>query len=322
MAKQNKFTVSHAPFWHDGSSIKCMNINIMIAALPAALFGVMQFGMPALGVLCLAVSSAMAWEALFNLISRRPVAINNYNAAVIGMMVGMMMPATIPWWVLITGTFIAVVVGQQIFGGIGANPFNPAVIGISILMVSWGGHFDFDAVLVNYDFTFTALTPLAALDHQGVAAVNLFSYSDLIMGKQMGAIGSVFGAGLILGGIYLILRGFIRWEIAVSYIAGIVVTAALFNISNPDQYAGAMFHLFTGYTLLGAFFLATESSSSPVNLIPMFIYGAIGGIMTILIRNIGAYPDGTLFAILLINLINPLIDNIRPKALGRGVNNA
>jgi len=322
MHKQNKFTVSHAPFWHDGDSIGETNKNIMLAALPAILFGIIQFGMAALGVICLAISSAMAWEALFQFISKRSINIGDYNAAVIGMLTGMMLPATVPWWVVIIGTLVSVVLGQQLFGGIGANPFNPAVIGIAVLSLSWGNYFDFDAALLNYQFDFTALAPLGALSHQGSAVAELFSNQSLLMGNQMGAIGSVFGLGLIIGGIYLIIRGYIRWEICVSYIAGIVISAALFQMSNPEAYAGPLFHLFTGYTLLAVFFLAPESSSSPLNCIPMIIYGLMGGVMTILIRNIGVYADGTLYAILIINLINPLIDKIRPKALGKGVNNA
>lgn len=318
MLKQNKFTVSHAPFWHDGDSIKSMNLNIMAAALPATLFGVIQFGMAALGVICLSIASAMAWEALFNFISKRQITINDYNAALIGMIFGMMLPATVPWWAVITGTFVCIVVGQQVFGGIGANPFNPAVIGIAILALSWKNLFDFDSALVNYQFDFTALAPLSALKHQGPGVADLFSPSSLLMGNQVGAIGSVFGAGIILGGLYLIIRGYIRWEISIAYIAGIVVTAWIFNITDPAKYASPVFHLLTGYTLLGAFFLANETSTSPVNLIPMIIYGVMGGLMTVLIRNIGAYPDGTLYAILLINLISPLIDKIRPKAFGKG----
>ncbi|MCP3901456.1 MAG: RnfABCDGE type electron transport complex subunit D, partial [Desulfobacteraceae bacterium] len=158
--------------------------------------------------------------------------------------------------------------------------------------------------------------------HQGVSVLDYFTIKSLIMGQQVGAIGSVFGLGLIFGGVFLIIKGYIRWEITISYIAGIIITALIFNISNAETYAGPMFHLFTGYTLFGAIFLATENSSSPVNFIPMIIYGLLGGFMVMLIRNIGAYPDGTIFAILLINLVNPLIDTIRPKALGRGVNNA
>jgi len=322
MHKQNKYTVSHAPFWHDGDTIATMNFNVILAAMPAALFGVIKFGAPALGVLTLAISTAMLWELAFNLVARRSITINDYDAALIGLLVGMMLPSTAPWWVVLTGTLIAILVGKQVYGGIGGNPFNAAVVGIAVLFVSWNGFFDFDAALLNYQFSFTALDPLAALKHQGVAAVSLFPMQDLIMGRQVGSIGTTFGAGIILGGIYLILRGYIRWEISLAYIAGILVTALAFNLTNPASYASPLFHLFTGYTLFGAFFLATENSSSPVNLIPMLIYGAMGGLLTILIRNIGAYPDGTVFAILLINLIKPLIDKIRPKALGKGVNNA
>ncbi len=319
---KKKFTVSHAPFWHDGDSIKDININIILATLPALLFGFMHFGVAAFGVICLSMSSAMIWEALFCYISKKSITIADYNAAVIGLIFGMMLPATIPWWVVIVGTFVAIVIGQQVFGGIGGNPFNPAVIGVTILMVSWKSYFDFDAALLNFNFDFIALAPLGALDHQGPVATKLFPLINLLMGNEVGSIGATGGLGIILGGLYLIVRGIIRWEISLSFIAGIIISAVLFNMADPEKYAGPMFHLFSGYTLLAAFFLATENSSSPVNCIPMFIYGAAGGIMTILIRNIGAYPDGTVFAILIINLIHPILDKIRPKALGKGVNNA
>ena len=122
------------------------------------------------------------------------------------------------------------------------------------------------------------------------------------------------------GGLYLMLRGFIRWEISLSFLAGIFVTALLFKFFDASgQYEGPLFHLLTGYTLIGAFFLATEDSSSPVNFIPMLIYGAGCGVMTILIRNFGAYVDGVVFAILFMNLVNPLVDKLRPKALGKVV---
>ncbi len=319
----NKLTVSHAPFWHDGDSLFKMNLNIMIATLPAIIFGIIQFGAPAVGVLALSLSSAMAWELILNVISKKKITIGDLDSAVIGLVFGMMLPATSPWWLVITGTFVAVVIGKMIFGGIGANPFNPALVGMAFLMLSWKVFFDFDAAYVNYEFNFTALAPLAALKFQGVSAVaGFFPLSDLIMGKQVGAIGSTFGLGLIIGGIYLILRGYIRWEIPVSFIAGIIITALCFSMANPDTYAGPMLHLFSGYTLIGAFFLATENSSSPANRIPMFIYGFSAAAMIILMRNIGVYADGTVLAILLLNLVNPLIDKIRPKALGKGANNA
>jgi len=318
-----KLTVSHAPFWHDGDSLFQMNLNILIATLPAVIFGIIQFGAPAVGVLALSLSSAMIWELILNVISKNKITIGDLDSAVIGLLFGMMLPATSPWWLVITGTFVAVVIGKMIFGGIGANPFNPALVGMAILMLSWKTFFDFDAAYVNYEFGFTALAPYQPLKAHGAAAVaGLFPVSDLMMGRQVGAIGSTFGLGLIIGGIYLILRGYIRWEITVSFIAGIIVTSLCFNLAKPDTYAGPMLNLFSGYTLLGAFFLATENSSSPVNRIPMIIYGFFAAAMIILMRDIGAYADGTILAILLSNLVNPLMDKIRPKALGKGVNNA
>ncbi len=317
MRDQKKFIISHAPFWHNGSNRRTRNYTTMLAALPAVLFGLIRYGAPALGVLGLCVSSAMIWEYLINRISKQNISINDGDSALIGLIFAMLLPATAPWWLVITGTFVAVVVGKQIFGGIGGNPFHPAVVSFAILMLSWQGPLDFDEAYVNYDFDFVTVYPLAALKHFGVSAVESFSTGSLLMGRQIGGIGSTFGFGLIIGGIYLILRGFIRWEIPASFLFGTFVTAAIFNLSDPTQYAGPMFHLLAGYTLIGAFFLATEDSSSPVNVIPMLIYGASGGILTVLIRNIGAFVDGVIFAILIINLINPLVDKIKPKALGR-----
>jgi Na+-translocating ferredoxin:NAD+ oxidoreductase subunit D len=122
--------------------------------------------------------------------------------------------------------------------------------------------------------------------------------------------------------LYLILRGFIRWEISVSFLAGVFLTAFFFNLGDPEKYGGPLFHLVTGYTLISAFFLATEDSSSPVNTLPMVIYGLGGGALTVLIRNAGFFVDGAVFAILLMNIANPLLDKIRPRALGRGIEHA
>jgi electron transport complex protein RnfD len=316
-----KLTVSHAPFWHDGDSLFKKNLNFIIALLPAAIFGVLQFGAPALGVLALSVSCAMLWELIINAVSKKPFTIGDLDSALIGLLFGMMLPAVIPWWVVAVGTFVAVFMGKMIFGGIGANPFNPALLGMAVLMLSWKMFFDFNTAYVNYEFDFTALAPLVAVKFQG-AGTDLFPLGDLFMGREVGAIGATFSLGLIIGGIYLILRGYTRWELSVSFIAGILVTAFLFRLVNPESYAGPWFHLFSGYTMLGAFFLITESSSSPVQQIPMLIYGFLAGFMIILMRNIGMYADGTVLAILLMNIVNPLLDNIRPTALGKDMNNA
>jgi len=319
MHNPKKFVVSHAPYWHIGSSIPDRNYNFILAALPAVLTGIVYFGGPALGVISLAVSTAVAWEALFNLIAKRENTIGDGNAVLIGLLLGMLLPATAPWWLVITGTFLVVVISKQIFGGIGANPFSPPVLAYAILLLSWPAHLDMNTALVNFDFNFPAQDPLVAVKAFGPDSVDAFSLTDMLLGRKVGGIGATGGLALIIGGLYLILRGYVRWEIPVSFIAGLLATAGMFYIVDPTRYASPLFHLLAGYSLIGAFFLITDDSSSPVNTLPMLIYGAAGGVMTILIRNIGAFPDGVIHAVLVINLINPLIDKIRPKALGKVV---
>jgi electron transport complex protein RnfD len=319
---QKLFVASHAPFWHNKTSISAKNYNIMLAALPATVIGICQYGAPALGVVALAMSCAMIWELLMDFVMKRPPSIVDGSAALTGLVFAMLLPATTPWWLVLVGTFVAIIVGKQIFGGIGCNPLNPALVALAIITLSWKGLVNFDEALVNYDLGFSMVYPLGAVKHFGASAATDYSIYGLLMGQQPGGIGSIFGLGLIIGGLYLILRGFIRWEISISFLAGIFVTAYLFNISDPEKYACPAFHLLTGYTLIGAFFLATEDSSSPVNFIPMLIYGLGAGVLTVLIRNIGVFVDGVVFAVLMMNVANPLIDKIRPKALGRGIEHA
>ena len=322
MTDKKLYIGSHAPFWHDGSSITTKSYHIMLAALPAVLFGIFQYGVPALRVVALSVSSAILWELLLNKAMKRPVTIGDGNAAVIGLMLSMLLPATTPWWALLVGTFVAIVIGKQIYGGIGCNPLNPSLVAFAIMMLSWKGLFDLDAALVNYDLGFYMLDPLTNAKAFGPESLKHFSLKGLLLGQQVGGIGSTFGLGLIIGGIYLILRGYIRWEISLAFLISLFVTALCFHLANPEKYAEPFFHLFTGYTLIGAFFLATEDSSSPVNFVPMLIYGALGGVLTVLVRNIGAFVDGVVFAILISNIANPLLDKIRPKAVGKGIEHA
>jgi electron transport complex protein RnfD len=296
MDNRKLFVSSHAPYLHSRRSISGKSYHIVLATLPALGMGFYHYGIPAVGVVALAVSSAMFWEFLMNMLMRRPISIGDGNAAMIGLLLAMLLPATTPWWVILAGTFVAIIVGKQIFGGLGCNPLNPTLVALAILFLSWKGLLDFDTRLVNYDLPFEMAYPLSALKNFGISVVPNYSLSGLFMGQQSGGIGASFGLGLIIGGLYLMLRGYIRWEISL--------------------------HLVTGYTLIGAFFLATEDSSSPVNFLPMLIYGASAGALTVLIRNIGAFEDGVIFAILMMNVANPLLDKIRPKAMGRGMEHA
>jgi electron transport complex protein RnfD len=311
------FVVSHAPFWHAGTRVADRHYGMLLAALPAVGMGIVHYGLPALATVSFSISTAIFWEWAINRITKQPVTVADGSTAVTGMLFAMLIPATTPWWAVLVGTFIAVVIGRQIFGGIGANPFHPAAVALMILTVSWEGIFDFNAALVNYDFPFPAVYPLGQLKAFGPAAVADIGAVDLLLGRQIGGLGSTFGLGLILGGAFLLWKRYIRWEIALGFLAGIFVTAFLFYIAAPDAYGTPLFHLFSGYTLIGAFFLMPEDSSSPVNFVPMLIYGAGGGVMTMLIRNIGMFPDGVLLAVLLMNTVSPLLDKIRPKPLGK-----
>lgn len=319
MPDPTKLIVAHAPFWHNGSRVTDRSRDFILAALPAAAFGIIQFGAPALAVLALSTASAVLWELGFTRVAKRPVSVGDGTAAVIGLLLGMMLPATMPWWAVITGTFLAIVVARQIFGGIGANSFNPVAVTIGILMLAWKHLMDFDAALVNYSFDYPAVFHLNAVKAFGTSAIRNVDLLDLLLGRQVGGIGSTFGLGLILGGIYLILRGVIRWEISLSFLAGTAFTAFIFNLVDPGRFASPAFHLLTGYTLIGAFFLATEDASSPVNFLPMLIYGAAIGAVVVFIRNIGVFAEGLVYAVLVGNLIQPLLDKIRPKALGKVV---
>lgn len=319
MSNQNKFTVSHAPFIHNGSSISERNCHMILAALPAVLLGLFQYGMPAVGVVSLSVSTAILWELGINIVRRQQISVGDGHAILLGLLFAMLIPATTPWWIVLIGTFLTVVIGKEIYGGIGGYAFHPVLVALAIMMVSWNDYFDFDEALLNYDFEFVVAYPLAKLKYFGVSSIDVFNTYDLLMGRQIGGVGATFGLGLIVGGIYMMIKQVVRWEISLSFLAGVFLTALIFNMVDPSNYAGPLFHLLTGYTLIGAFFLATEDSSSPVNFIPMLIYGVGAGFMTVLIRNIGVYVDGVVLAILLMNLVNPLLDKIRPKAIGKVV---
>ena len=181
-----------------------------------------------------------------------------------------------------------------------------------MLYVSWPALMDPNAMQLDTSF----IDPLVRLKYFGAGAVSHIDLTDLLLGNQIGGLGASQAGALFIGGSYLAARGTIRWEIALSFFVGVFLIAALYNVIDAERFATPFFHLCTGSTFLGGFFLATEWASSPGRQIPMMLYGLIGGAMVIIIRVYGIYPDGVPFAILLINLLAPLLDSIHPKPFG------
>jgi electron transport complex protein RnfD len=211
--------------------------------------------------------------------------------------------------------FAGIVIGKQCFGGLGANPLNPALVGWAAIRITkgWAGYLDFDLALVNYDTGFLMQYPLAVLKAEGASALFQFDLSDLFMGRQTGGIGAAAIVWILLGGLYLVVRGVIRWEIPLFFIVGTAALSGIFWLTDQATYASPMFHILTGNVMIGAFFLSTDSGSSPVNRWGLVVFGLSCGAMTVFLRAWSNYSDGVVFAILLMNLCVPLMDKIKAK---------
>jgi electron transport complex protein RnfD len=320
-----RFLVSSSPHLHDGQSIAGIMKLVIIALMPATLFSIYIFGLHALRVIVLAVASALIFEALSQRIMKRPVRIKDYSAALTGLLLALNLPATSPWWLVVVGSFFAIVIAKQIYGGLGYNPFNPALVGRVVLLISfpvqmtarwvspsrWG----MNAV--------TTATPLGrireSLLSQGRIDLNLSQqeWLDLLLGNRAGCLGEVSVVLLLAGGIYLIAKRVISWHTPVAFIGTVWILTGIFHLVDPSRYADPSFHVITGGLFIGAFFMATDYVTSPITGKGMLIFGAGCGLITVVIRLFGAYPEGVSFAILLMNAATPLIDRyVKPKVFG------
>lgn len=304
--------VSAPPYWHCGRTTQSASITTLLALIPAAIMAVLQWGMPAARVMALAVATGVVVEYLCSRLMHREAEIDDFSTVVSCLLFAFLLPAASPWWLVIIGSVLCISLGKMAFGGLGANPINTTVVGWAMLSVSWPTLMDPNAMQLATDL----VDPLIKLKFFGASAVANMDMMDLAMGKQIGGLGASQAGALLLGGAFLAVRGVIRWEIAASFLLGVIATAAAFHMVAPEQYAMPHFHVLTGSTVLGAFFLATEWATSPGRQIPMVLYGLVGGILVMIIRVYGIYPDGVPFAIMLINLLAPLFDSIHPKPFG------
>jgi electron transport complex protein RnfD len=315
--KENVLTVSVAPFWHSGAGIARNSYLTMAVLLPAAVIGVMHYRIGALAVLGLCIGSCMLAEALMQKIMGRPSTLGDGTAALTGMLLALLLPAGVPWWLVVVGSFSAIIVGKQIYGGIGSHPLNATLVGWVMIRISWGVLMDVDAALAHLP-NLSGLSSLAALKGGYVEAVAL---KDVWMGNVIGPIGSA-SLLVLLGGLVLLVLRVIKWEISVGFLVGVLLGSVLFGSrilpEGIDASVNPILMLFTGNVMLGAFFLAPDPTSSPSQPIAMWIYGFAAGLLAMLIRVYGHYYDGgVVFGILLVSLAGPLLDKIRPKARGR-----
>ncbi len=327
MSDNHLYTVSSSPHIRAEDTIAKIMYTVFFALIPAALFAVYNFGYKALFIIVLCTVSCVFFEWAFQKAAHKEITALDGSAAVTGMLLALNLPANIPWWIAIIGALIAIVVGKQVYGGLGANIFNPALIARVFLLISWPVDMTtypaptplFSAV----QDAVTSATPLGAvkmkiLMHAPITdAVAAFNIKQLFFGLHGGSMGEVSIIALLIGAAILFYKKYITWHIPITYIVTVFVFAAIFNYMDPARHAPPLYHLFSGGLFLGAFFMATDMVTSPVTHKGMIVFGFGCGFLTILIRAFGAYPEGASFAILLMNLVTPIIDvYIKPRKFG------
>jgi len=317
--------LSSSPHVHSGETTASVMRAVIYSLVPACLVAVYFFGAPALGVLLIATLGCLATEVVCQRLMRQPVTITDGSAAITGILLALNLPPTSPWWLTLLGAVIAIVVGKQVYGGLGSNPFNPALVARVVLLISfpvqmttWSKPAPIGSGL---DLVTTA-TPLgewkSAVMLTGKIPSGLHKGTlDYFLGNMPGCVGEVSALALLLGAGYLFYRKILTWHIPATFIGTVVLLSGVFWLVNPAKYPSPIFHLVTGGLILGAFYMATDMVTTPVSPKGMLLFGVGCGVLTVLIRLFGGYPEGVSFAILLMNAATPLIDRYtRPQVYG------
>jgi electron transport complex protein RnfD len=279
--------------------------------------GIYFFGPAAIFTLSLCIISAMLSEYIYQRILKKKIAVNDGSAFLTGLLLGMNLPPSVPFYIPIVGSFVAVIITKQLFGGLGYNVFNPALIGRAFLLISFPKLMTIwkepTATFIKMDAVTTA-TPLGILKEQGSAQlIEVFGnkmnlYTQLFLGYRAGSIGETSVVALLIGAAFLMYKGYITWHIPVSFLGTAALIAWIFGAKGALFAGDPILHLFSGGMMLGAFFMATDYVTSPTMKKGQIIFGAGCGFLTMLIRLKGGYPEGVMFAILIMNCFAPLID--------------
>jgi len=309
---ENRFIVSMSPHIRADESIGRIMRDVVIALLPATFAGIYYFRMGAAKVIIFAVLAAVLTEAIVQKIRKRPVTISDWSAVVTGLLLAFNIPSTAPWWLPVIGSIFAIAIVKHTFGGLGHNFMNPALAARAMLLASWPVQMT-NFVTPGADAVTTA-TPLALIKGMESAGQPLPSIWNLFIGNTGGSLGETSALLLILGGLYLVYRGVITPRIPLIYIATVAVMTFIFGGFDAHFMT---FQIFAGGLILGAIYMATDYSSSPVTAKGQMIYALGCGIITSIIRMYGGYPEGVSYSILLMNVAAPLIDRYTsPKIFG------
>ncbi len=318
-----KLLVSPSPHLHTKTSTKSLMRDVVIAMMPAVIVSVLFYGWSELLVLGVSVASCVLLEYLITkYLLKKPSTVCDMSAVVTGVLLALNLPATTPWWVVFIGAVVAIGVAKMTFGGLGQNLFNPAIVGRVFLLISFptymtdwtrpqgfiGGGID----------ALSGATPLGAVKEGGIAAIESLDYSDMLFYNIGGSAGELSAIALLIGFAYLLIRRVIKPYITCSIIATVAIFSGIFWAINPAEYTDPVFNILTGGLLLGAIFMATDYVTSPMSNVGGIIFGVGIGIITMLIRYFGAYPEGMSFAILIMNSVVPLINKwCHSKKYGR-----
>jgi len=320
-----KLILTSSPHQISQDSIERIMWTVVLSLAPASLAGLYFFGWGAFYVLIVSVCSTMAAEAIYQKLSGERISVTDGSAAVTGLLLGLTLPPGSPGWLCVVGGFFAIIICKQLYGGLGFNPFNPALmarvfllIAFPLQMTTWPVPRSFFSGIDAK----TGATPLgdlqvARLTGKGIGKAAELNILDAFIGNIGGSIGEVSAIALLIGAAYLIYKQYITWHIPVSMIGTVMIFSGIFWMIDPSKYVNPVFHLFTGGLILGAFFMATDMVTCPVTLKGQLLFGFGCGLITVIIRIWGGYPEGVSFAIVLMNIVSPMIDRyIRPVRYG------